>query len=374
MTRVLELNVDDNGPGGVYTLVRSLIKARPEGYHFGIIAFEPFMDQANQDGLEALGCHVTYVGDYANKVKKRLVWYRNIRDLLRRDPYDYVHVHSDGAHRPLVAALAARMAGIDKSRIVVHSHASDSDGRYRWLKHALHLACRHLLPLVSSNFAACSDLAAQWMFPASVQPRVRLVHNGVDLQLFRFNPDDRQRLRRQLGIPDDSLLIGHVGRFSYQKNHPFLLRAFARTLQRRPDARLLLVGAGDQEKDTRQLANQLGIDRATIFFGKTDNVPQVLSALDLFALPSHFEGLPIVGVEAQASGLPLLLSDKITRQAALTSGASFLPIGERHLDDWANAMLQQPTRDRTADNDTLRQKHFDLTNAIDDFLAIYEQR
>lgn len=375
MTRVLLSGVDDHGPGGIYSLVRSVIARCPEGVHFDFAALEPFEQEANQTELEQRGCLVRYLGRGRRVPSKWVAWYRGTQRMLRENSYDFLHLHSDVAHRPLLVAMAAVQAGFDKQRIIVHAHASDVDGSCRPIKRLLHRLCSSLLPHFCGRYVACSDRAARWMFPKAVPGKVTIIRNGIDLARFRYDSDLRCKAREKLGLDSEAFLIGHVGRFSYQKNHPFLLRLFARLLTLRHNARLLLVGAGNDMEAAVSLAEQLGIDNRVIFYGTTQDTVPLFCAMDAFVLPSNFEGLPIVGVEAQALGLNCLMSDKVTTMAALTPLAQFLPIGNGDELRWAQALAQMATpsdKQRSDDNQLLRQKGYDLENTIDDFLAIYK--
>ena len=152
----------------------------------------------------------------------------------------------------------------------------------------------------------------------------------------QLSPEARARLREHLGVAPGELLLGHVGRFSAQKNHAGLLRIFAAVRRRRPDARLLLLGTGPLEQETRALADRLGVADRVIFAGVRTNVQAFYHAMDAFLLPSLFEGLPVVLVEAQAAGLPCFVADTIDRGAAFASGVEFLPLEDPEA--WADAL------------------------------------
>ena len=253
--RILEANVDDIGMGGVFSLVRNFILFKASDDSVDIAAYEPFESHDHISELEGLGSHVFFVGHRGNKLLKQFFLFRNMRRLVRTNAYDCIHIHADVANKLLVLALAAKSAGC--KRIVLHSHASDVDGAHRWLKKFFHFACRPLLPFVATDFMSCSQLASQWMFPSVPTDKVFLLKNGVDLSRFAFSQDVRQRVRSELNL-HGRLVVGHVGRFAYQKNHKFLLDFFSRLLSSRPDALLLLVGEGELLPDVQRQADSLG--------------------------------------------------------------------------------------------------------------------
>ena len=175
------------------------------------------------------------------------------------------------------------------------------------------------------------------MFPNVKANKITIIHNGVDLDKFRFDPENRAAVRNAWGL-EDAFVLGHVGRFEYQKNHEYLVDIFAAVKQRVPNAKLFLVGEGSLQEDIRKKVDALGLSDDVIFAGLSREVAKLLSGFDVFVLPSHFEGLPIVGVEAQAAGLPVLFADTITKEAKLTEDSWFLPIGENDVAQWAEKL------------------------------------
>ena len=368
MRRVLEVNVDDMGFGGVYSLVRNVVLNRPSDVAMDLACIEPFEQQKNLDELARHGCTVHYVGFSGNKIKKQVVVLRNLKRLIREGGYDAVHLHGDVAYKLLVYSVAARLARCRK--IILHSHASGTDGAHRDLKRKLHLASRRFLKRTGTDFVSCSDLAADWMFPNVKADRITIIHNGVDLDRFRFSPEGRTAMRAGWDLTD-AFVLGHVGRFEYQKNHTYLIDVFRAVKTRAPEAKLFLVGEGSLQEEIRQKVDAYGLTDDVVFAGLSREVPKLLSGFDLFVLPSHFEGLPIVGVEAQAAGLPVLFSDTITREAKLTDKVQFLPIGEADVPRWADAILSCRVTERTDPYETLKAQHFSLDDTIQEFLDLY---
>ena len=151
---------------------------------------------------------------------------------------------------------------------------------------------------------ACSEMAGQDVFGEAAMKtgQVKVIYNAIDVSRFTYDENVRREARAQLGI-DGALVLGHVGRFQYQKNHPYLLEVFAEVCQRRPDARLLLLGEGEDRSAMEEKCRQLGIADRVHFLGNRRDAERFYQAMDFFLLPSFFEGLPGVLVEAQAAGL-----------------------------------------------------------------------
>ena len=368
--KVLEVNVDDVGLGGVYALVRNVITNKPEGLKLDIACIAGFENPDNVAALNRLGTDVHFVGTTAGVLSRPRAYYLNTLRLLRRERYDCVHIHGDVAYLLLLFSMAAKKAGVRK--IILHSHAAGIDGGSRQVKKLLHALCRPLLPKYATDYAACSDVAAAWMYTRVDRRDVRMVNNGIEVERYAYDSDIRRRVRAEMHL-DGAFVVGHVGRFAYQKNHDYLLEAFAAIRRRVGNARLLMVGEGVLFDAAREKAERLGVGRDVIFYGASYDVGSLMQAMDLFALPSRFEGLPIVGVEAQAAGLPVLFSDAITRQAALTDDVWFLPTDAASLDRWAEraaAVVSAPP-DREGGSEDVRRAGFTIRDTVRAFLELY---
>ena len=237
----------------------------------------------------------------------------------------------------------------------------------------LHRAQRRGLARYANVLWACSEESARWACPAMDLP-FTIVPHAIDAQAYRFSAAVREAVRAQYGL-EDCLVVGHVGRLQYQKNHAFLLEAFARLHQREPRARLVLVGDGPDLLTLEAKAVSLGVENEVLFLGQRDDVPRLLMAFDLFAMPSRFEGLGMAAVEAQAAGLPCLLSDAFPKEAAITDRVTFLEPEDPDL--WAERMLDAlEGLAAEARPDTLAQiarAGYDLSGAAERLTQRFEQ-
>lgn len=217
----------------------------------------------------------------------------------------------------------------------------------------------------------CSALAGQDVFGGEAMNagRVKIIHNAVDVDRFSYNEKARQETRAQLGISDE-LVLGHVGRFEYQKNHPYLLDVFAAVCRERPDARLLLLGDGEDRAAMEEKSRQLGVADRVHFLGNRGDVARFYQAMDIFLLPSFFEGLPGVLVEAQAAGLRCLVSDTVTGEAKATDLVTYLSIGEPPA-RWAKEILKQADYDRRDTAQEMRAAGFDVRTQAEGYCRFY---
>ena len=199
----------------------------------------------------------------------------------------------------------------------------------------LHRTQRAALSRWANVLWACSEHSARWACPAMDLP-CAVIPNAIDAEAFRHDRAVRQAVRDQYDLTD-CLVVGHVGRLQYQKNQTFLLQAFSRLHAREPRARLVLAGDGPDLAALEARAVELGVSQGVLFLGVRDDVPRLMQAFDVFAMPSHFEGLGMAAIEAQAAGLPCVLSDAVPREAAVTDEVTFLPPDDPDL--WAERLL-----------------------------------
>lgn len=238
--------------------------------------------------------------------------------------------------------MICRLRGIKS--IVVHSHNS-SEESIGVFKNILNRLGREYINHIATEKFACSDKAAAWMFGEKCVQQKDYVYikNGLEIDQYTFNQSIRTKVRRSLGISEDMLLVGHVGRFVLQKNHIFLLEAFKDVLAERENVVLILVGVGELKSQIEEIVEKNGLSRNVKFLGERSDVNELFQAMDIFVLPSLYEGLPFVGVEAQASGLKCLFADTITREADITGNVEFLPLEK---DEWKNKIVNHQYYER----------------------------
>lgn len=220
---------------------------------------------------------------------------------------------------------------------------------------------------------ACSELAGKDVFgeEAMRQGRVKIIHNAVDAGRFTYNPQKRNEVRARLGL-SEQLVIGHVGRFDYQKNHPFLIDIFAKLCEIRQDAVLILLGEGSDMENIKEKCRALSITEKVKFLGNQKRPEDYYQAMDIFLLPSFFEGLPGVLVEAQAAGLRCFVSDTVTREAKATELVSYLSI-ERPAGDWAKIIAASASYKRRDTCQMMRDAGFDVATQAAAYRLFYQK-
>lgn len=337
MIRVLHV-LNNLGSGGAESLLMNVYRKIDKSK----LQFD-FLIRSDKNGpivdeIISMGGHVYQIADYPKhffKNRKELkIFFKN------HSEYDIIHVHANSLIyvKPL---FAAKRAGI--SCRIIHSHNVNTAGTFPFLKQIHSINKKRINKIVTHRFA-CSKPAGKWMFGEN---SFEIIDNGIDLGRYSFDPVKRIQLREKYNI-QKSFVIGNVGRFSPQKNHSFIIRLFAKYIEVNPNARLMLVGEGELLGEIQELAKQLGVFDKIDFIGAVSNVEDYLSAMDVFLFPSIYEGLGMSFIEAQAIGLPCVVSSNVPPEAFYNKNCKCLSL-DGSMDDWINALKSCGERQESSD-------------------------
>lgn len=258
-----------------------------------------------------------------------LAYFRWMKEFFKKHPeYKIVHSHIDAmSFFPL---LAAKKAGIPVR--IAHSHSSKLDKDF---KLPIKYFALKRIPSVANVYCSCGEKAGQFMFG---NRKFLVIHNAIDLQKFSYNEAMRISKRHELHIQQDCFVIGHVGRYCYIKNQLFLIDVFSEILRKNQNSMLLLVGNGPDEAKIKLKIDTLGISDKVKLLKNRDDVNDLYQVMDVFVMPSLFEGLPVVGVEAQANGLPCILSNQISNEVILSNCVRMLDLNAG-ISAWKNMIM-----------------------------------
>lgn len=209
------------------------------------------------------------------------------------------------------------------------------------------------------------------MFPRRIQDKVRIIHNGIDTEKFRYNPEVEREYRKELNL-ENNFVIGHIGRFNDQKNHTFLLDIFKEVAERNEDARLLLIGEGELEEQIKEKIHRLNLEQKVLLLGVRRDVAQLFQVMNVFVLPSNYEGLPVVGIEAQASGNLCLLSDQVTPETVITPNVKLLSI--KSTDIWVREIEKAKSFQKTDTSELIRKHGYDIKDSVRRMEKFYKSR
>ena len=348
MINVLHSELENN-IGGIETFLINLTKSiNDKDIHFD------FLMRGSNSYIEK---EILSTGATIYKVPNNLLkYYFFIKKLLLKKQYDYVHVHKNSSANILLPMMVKKYSN---ARLIVHSHNTNPSNGSKFVIFLHNFNKKYLIRLSDYRFA-CSDKAAIWMFGNNYKALdVNIIKNGIIARNYDFNSKIRTKIREYLDIKND-FVIGNIGAFRKQKNHQFLIKMFSKLSI--PNKKLVLVGVGPLEEQIKPQVKELGIQNKVLFLGKREDVPDLLQAFDVFVMPSLWEGLSVSAIEAQASGLPLLLSDKVSKLTRLSNDVKFLPLDD--LAAWDNSLIKiNDNFIRRSTLKTIISQGYDITNS-----------
>jgi len=335
--RILQFPLRNNRGGIAKYILENWRMINKNEFIFDFLTMDEEIDF--HDELISEGCKIHYVcAPWLDREK-----FISEVDNVFASGYDTVHLHTSRWTGTEFEEIAMKHA---IPNVIVHSHNTDiavppeqSDKfnrfteRHEMIKQEFSLNWKRY----ATNLCACSDLAARWLFGDELtETEVHIFKNAIDVDKYRSNNAERERYRHELDL-ENCFVIGHVGRFCQQKNHEFIIKMFKNISKVLPSSRLLLIGNGPDFEKINSLAQGHNIANHVRLLGLRGDIPELLQTMDVFVLPSLYEGLPISLVEAQASGLKCFVSDKVSSEAQLLPSTHYLPLQE-HI--WQEALVE----------------------------------
>lgn len=287
---------------------------------------------AYNDEIKKMGGRIYVTPGYNPLYYKQYFSY--MRKLFREHP-EYKIVHAHNGALSYYALKAAKSAGIPIR--IAHSHNTKINFDFKWPMKAY---CRIKLKYAANCLYGCSKLAVGFYFGKNVLKKktYSIIHNAIEVEKFLYDSVIREKIHKQYNLTD-KIVIGHIGRFMYQKNHTFLIDIFEQIAKKEEKAVLLLAGDGELMEKIKDKVHVLGLDEKVIFTGNISNVNELYQAMDVFVLPSLYEGLPVVGIEAQTAGLPCVFSNTITEEVAITKNVKFVDL-KKNSSEWAKEITK----------------------------------
>ncbi len=322
---------------------------------------------AGEDGIEAecrsWGCNFHIVPYF--RVYNYFDYCKSWESLLSNNHYDIVYAHSTSS-----ASIFLGIAKKHGCKTIAHSHSTGYRGNM--LERCAKQIFVKGIGKVADYWFACSDKAAEHLYGNAYKnyPFYYNIPNAIDATNYLFDECKREQIRKLIGVEPDTFLCGHVGSFSTPKNHMFLLEIFNEVINRHPNSKLVCCGAGQLMQKVKDRATELGIIDNIIFPGVVGNANEYMMAMDAFIFPSIFEGFPISILEAQATGLHIVMSDVITKEVDLTD-----LICRQNLQDspaiWAEQVLKQKSVNRTSYNQYIADSKFNIKVTVKKFENMY---
>lgn len=350
--------------GGAETFLMKLFRELDKRHMMFDFIFTDNNELFYEQEIRKLGGTIYRVTSKSYKLFKK---HNEIKEIVNKNNYKVVftasHISLSGLN-----LFASKKGGANK--LIFRSTNTKAGGKLS--KRILHYLFRPFANRLSNVKLAPSTEAAKHMFGKRYpMDKVKLVKNGIDTNLFEFNEESRVKIRKQLNVSDE-FLIGHVGRFAKQKNHKYLIKVFNEVLKVKPNAKLLLIGKGPLKETVIRQAKSLGIYENIIIKEGITNMEEYYMAMDMLVFPSFYEGLPNVVVEAQATGLPCLISDEITNEVILTDIVKKISI-KASPERWARTVLESSSmiiNDRSKYVNKLREQGYDTQEVLNKMLEI----
>ena len=340
----------------VMQYLRQLVK--DERFEFSILVHGYNRGDYDEE-ITSLGVPIYHV---PIRGKHPITYASTVKKVFKAHPVDIVHCNMDSACGNFLSL--ARKCGIQNR--IAHSHTTKYQAK-NGIKRLIGVHSKKKIHNVATIRLACSKKAGQWLFEGDP---FEIVNNAINLSLYYPKKEIYVGKREELGISDKTFVVGHVGRFCYEKNHKFLLQVFAKVNENYQNSRLLLVGTGELMDTIKAFAKKLGIESKILFLGMRTDIPELLQAMDCFVMPSIFEGLPVAGIEAQAAGLPCLYADTITPEICMTNYMEQLPLDDPN--EWAKKVIKMHGK-RNADKAqcALRKHGYDIEIESKKLIELY---
>ena len=362
MIRILQVGMVYNLGGGIQTFLMNYYKnvdRKKIQFDFINIYGDKFY---YKDEIEELGGKVYSLTSYYKNPFKYLI---EMKKVIKENNYNIVHCNMNSAVF-LWPLIAAKLAGAKV--VIAHSHNASSDKGIA--KSFLHYVNKHFIPLFANVYFACSKKAGEWFYSKRIlkSNKFFVINNAVNTEKFKFDEKARKKVRKDLKIDDNTLVLCHVGRFTRQKNHYFLIDAFKKIHELNKNTKLLLIGTGQLYDEICNYVHTQGLNECISILGQRKDVSEIMSASDIFVLPSLYEGLPLVGVEAQSSGLKCYISDTVTSELKVLDDVEYLPLT---IDEWSKISSYKNKKDRK--DSYLLCKDFDIKECASNLYNLYKK-
>ncbi len=313
--------------------------------------------------IERLGGKVILIPPY----QKLFRYHKELKRVLKEGNYKIVHSHINTLS--VFSLFAAKCAKVPVR--IAHSHSTTNKKEKK--KNLMKQVLKPFSKLFATDYMCCSELAGRWLFGDKLynEGKIYLLNNAIDLQKFEYNEKIREEVRKELNIGEKTFVMGHIGRFVTVKNHKFLIEIFNEIYRENENSILLLAGQGPLKEKIEQKVKEMKLDKVVKFLGQRNDANRLYQAMDVFVLPSLYEGLPVVGVEAQAAGLLCIFSDDMTKETKVLETTTFLSLNEgekKWADTICNATKQFERKNTLSE---MTQKGFDIQKEAKKLEGIY---
>lgn len=305
--------------------------------------------------IEKLGGKVILVPPY----QKVFQYHKELKRILKEGNYKIVHSHINTLS--VFSLCAAKCAKVPVR--IAHSHSTTNKKEKK--KNLMKQVLKPFSKLFATDYMCCSELAGRWLFGDKLydEGKIYLLNNAIDLHKFEYNEKIREEVRKELNIDEETFVMGHIGRFVEQKNHNFLIDIFAELHKERPNSVLMLVGQGPLQEEMKAKVEQLGLSKSVLFLGQRSDANRLYQAMDVFVLPSLYEGLGMVLIEAQTAGVHCFASTEVPNIAKVTENVKFLKLVDSS-EKWVEEILEISNYQRVGHKEEVAKRGYDIEEEV----------
>lgn len=361
--------VDRMRHGGIQQLAVEIAKHMSKDVQLDFLVLNDGQTYPLEQTIKDLGYNFYKINTWIYKPTDYLKYYKTVNAFFKEHhDYNAIHINTGSKNFPILQIAKKYKIPVR----IAHSHNIGFQSKSK-AQILMGNMFKPLLKHYATDYFACSKLAGEWLFGKKnvENGKVKVIHNAVDYDKFKIDNKVRADIRKNLNI-ENKLVIGHVGRFTNQKNHTFLIDIFNEIHKKNSNSVLMLVGIGEKEDEIKEKVKKLGIEQNVLFMGFQNNVNELMWAMDVFLMPSLYEGLPVVGVEAQATGMPCFMSkDVVTDEVKITEGVKFISLNET-AEKWAEEILNSDLERKDTRDDLKKAGYFidDMAGELADFYML----
>lgn len=366
MKKILVFGITDN-PGGVESVIMNYYRKIDRSK----IQFDFLCNTQNvayEDEIRRLGGTIYRI---TARSKNRIKYKKDMKSFFEKHAIDYSIVWVNVCSLANIDYLIYAKKYNIKTRIIHCHNSQNMDSKLRCV---LHFINRFRIGKYANNFWTCNEKSNQWFYGKNIikKKKIIVVNNAIDTKQFKFNKSVRDKYREDLGIKD-KLVIGHVGRFHFQKNQLFLLDVFNEIQKKESNSILLLIGQGEDKEKIVNRIKELNLEKKVKLLGIRDDINKLMCAMDVFLFPSLFEGLGIVLIEAQATGLPVVSScDNTPASVKLSDNFKFLSLNDS-VDKWVEAVMSFKQSKRNSNNEFIKNSNYDINDEVKKMEDFFER-
>ncbi|MBZ2158671.1 glycosyltransferase [Streptococcus australis] len=365
-TKILQMGADNFGAGGRSVIAYNLTRPLTDAFQVDFLAIGKLKNPSFHRIIEENGGYVQHVKEASSKIKRL----RSIYSILKNEKYDIVHINVDDAIEGLFNIILSKISG---AKIVLHAHTTSSSRGKGFIGRLKMLSAKKIVNFFVDYKLACSLEAANYLYGDTDLSDVAILKNGIVINDFLYNEELRQKVRENLNIPMEAIVLGTIGRMSYEKNPEFMVSLIQTLFSKAPNFYFIWIGDGEERASIEKKLDEEIKSGRVLLLGKQEQPAQYLQAMDVFLLPSLYEGFGIVNIEAQASGLACVVSSAVPESASVNSNFYRLSLSDG-VEKWSDFITSMSyERLPYGSREKIKEAGFDIEDSARKLRIIYQE-